>query len=96
MKRWLSRVYVTRAVSRAAGDSLEFSNFIQKCLLRFSKGDWGEMDPVDIAMNDEAVQTGDRILASYRCPLAQAERIWIITEGEPPERYTTILFPEDY
>lgn len=48
--------------------------------------------------NDEAVQTGARILSAYH--LADGTKIWIITEAEIDEKHnrqeTTILLPEEY
>lgn len=89
-------VYVTRNISEAAMENLEFSRFVGQCLVRFTNGDWGDVDPQDAALNDEGILTEGRVMGYYRCPLPGIERVWIITEGSGYDRYTTVLFPEDY
>lgn len=61
---------------------------------RYIVGDWGEIDPDDSAMNDEALKTGDRILAAYTHPEYPDFKIWIITEWD--RSATTVLFPREY
>lgn len=60
-------------------------------LARHAAGDWGDLDPEDRAVNDDALAAGDRLLSAYT---VDAARIWIITEAD--RRVTTLLFPEDY
>lgn len=62
-------------------------------LARHATGDWGDMDPADAALNNEAVSKGnDRILSSYK--IGQGEKVWIITERDRSS--TTILLPDEY
>lgn len=75
----------------------EFSHFVFKCLRRFLEDDWGEMEEDDKKLNDEAVKTGDRILAVYN--LNDIPVIMIIADpvtGEDTRRVVTILLPEEY
>jgi hypothetical protein len=61
-------------------------------VLRHLRGDWGEICADDWALNDEAVETGGRLLSSYRTSLD--ERLWVITECD--RSVTTILLPDEY
>lgn len=64
---------------------------INEGIRRHSSGDWGTICPDDAALNDEALQTGDRLLSAF----GEGQRIfWIITEAD--RSVTTILLPEDY
>jgi hypothetical protein len=61
-------------------------------LRRHLTGDWGEMDEYDTAVNNRAVEDGDRILSAYTLP--SGKKIWIITEAD--RSVTTILLPDEY
>jgi hypothetical protein len=64
---------------------------VNEGIRRHSIGDWGTICPEDKAMNDEGLQTGDRLMSAY----GSGDRIfWIITEAD--RSVTTILLPEDY
>lgn len=65
---------------------------IQSALQRHVIGDWGELDADDKKANDEALQTGERLLSAYKS--ATGTKFWIITESD--RSVTTILLPEDY
>ena len=60
-------------------------------LARHISGDWGQLDPEDVGVNNAAVQHGDRILSAY--PVGE-ETVWIITEWD--RSVTTLLLPSDY
>lgn len=61
-------------------------------LSRHATGDWGDLDPDDAQMNDDALTHGDRVLSSYQ--LTPDTKVWIITESDRSS--TTFLLPEDY
>lgn len=61
-------------------------------LKRHVRGDWGEVDEEDSEANDNALESGDRVLSAYRT--RRGDRIWIITEAD--RSATTILLPEEY
>lgn len=61
-------------------------------IARHVSGDWGEVPSEDAALNDQAVQVGDRILSAYVA--SDGARFWIITEWD--RSYTTVLLPEEY
>jgi hypothetical protein len=61
-------------------------------LARHAIGDWGELEPTDIAENQYSLIHGFRLLSSY---LTNAgEKLWIITEAD--RSATTLLLPEEY
>ena len=53
--------------------------------------DWGDLRQEDKALNDQAVESGDQVMAKY---LTSKGKIWIITEWD--RSATTILFPCEY
>ena len=60
-------------------------------------GDWGEVDPDDAGANDQALESGGRILSAY--VLGSGVRVWILTEGSGANgkrSATTILLPTEY
>jgi hypothetical protein len=66
-------------------------------LERHGRGDWGEIDPEDRGLNEQAVVIGARLLSVYQ--IAAGVCVWVITEAadEDGERAaTTILLPDEY
>lgn len=66
-------------------------------LARHLAGDWGDLDPEDAALNDDAVASGDRILSSYQ--LKTGVTVWAITEAADDHgrrEATTLILPEEY
>lgn len=64
-----------------------------KFLQRHVAGDWGDLVPEDIELNNKHLETGlGRLMSSYK--FNPATRIWIITEAD--RSVTTMLFPEEY
>ena len=61
-------------------------------LLQHVAGDWGEIDPDDVAENEFSLQHGFRLLSSYR--LNTGVTVWCITEAD--RSVTTFLLPEEY
>lgn len=61
-------------------------------LKRHVSGNWGEVDKHDHQANNDAVESGDRILSSYL--LKTGSKIWAITEADRSS--TCLLLPEDY
>jgi hypothetical protein len=59
---------------------------------RHASGDWGELEPTDVAENEYSVAHGFRLLSSYRTDAG--DRLWIITEAD--RSATTMLLPEEY
>jgi hypothetical protein len=63
-----------------------------RLLARHIHGDWGDLSVEDLAANEVALQTGERLLSSYALP--GGGKVWIITEAD--RSVTTILIPTDY
>lgn len=61
-------------------------------LLRHSTGDFGEVSEEDKALNEEAIETGERILSAYYD--RDGVKYWIITEWD--RSATTVLLPSEY
>ena len=90
-------IVATRGVYQFACENPDFARFIQKCLNRHVKGDWGEVGDEDKKTNDLSLKAGMRLLSAYnddRFPKHGVATIWIITEAD--RSATTILFPDEY
>ncbi len=90
-------IVATRGVYQLACENPDFARFIQKCLNRHVKGDWGEVGDEDKKTNDLSLKAGMRLLSAYnddRFPKHGVATIWIITEAD--RSATTILFPDEY
>lgn len=61
-------------------------------LTRHIQGDWGDLDPADVQVNQEALQDGSRLFSSYT--LRHDIKVWVITEAD--RSVTTVLMPDDY
>ena len=61
-------------------------------LARHAIGDWGELEPTDVAENEYSVVHGFRLLSSDQTDAG--EKLWIITEAD--RSATTLLLPEEY
>lgn len=63
-----------------------------KAMTRHANCDFGDISEEDWALNEQALEIGERILSSYTDK--NGVKFWIITEAD---RYcTTILLPSDY
>ncbi len=63
-------------------------------LARHAVGDWGELDPEDKGLNEQALVSGARIFSVYR--LSAEVTVWVITNGDDEEGHrdaTTVLLP---
>jgi hypothetical protein len=65
---------------------------VQQALQRHVMGDWGDLDEEDKKSNDQALQSGERLLSAYRT--ANGTKFWIITEADRSS--TCVLLPDDY
>lgn len=61
-------------------------------LARHCAADWGDLDPDNRKINNDALRTGGRLLSAYR--LANGQCLWIITESD--RSATTVLLPSEY
>lgn len=65
---------------------------IFKLLNRHTRGNWGDLSPEDLALNNLAAIAGQRVLSSYL--LGNGRKVWVITEWD--RSATTVLLPEEY
>ena len=73
--------------------ALERAQQAPTCFLdRHASGDWGELEPTDVAENQYSIAHGFRLLSSYETNAG--EKLWIITEAD--RSATTLLLPEEY
>ena len=61
-------------------------------LNRHVAGDWGEIDPDDRGLNEQALKNGARIFSVYRT--CRGVKVWVITEADRAS--TCILLPDEY
>ncbi len=65
---------------------------------RHASGDWGIVCDEDKEANNEALESGARILSSYFLP--DETKLWVITDAEIDAEHhrqaTTFLLPEEY
>ena len=78
-------------ITPGARDDLELKD-VASSLVRHASGDFGDVSEEDWELNEEAVDTGDRILSAYHD--RNGVKFWIITEWD--RSATTILLPSDY
>jgi hypothetical protein len=91
------QIVASRGIYDLACQNADFARFVQKCLNRHVKGDWGDLDSEDKQANDRSLKEGTRLLSAYdddRFPQHGVATIWIITEAD--RSATTILFPDEY
>jgi len=81
---------MTRGVNDLVADNEHFAKFVWDSLKKYRAGDWGDLCDEDKRLNDEAIDSGSRILAAYE----GMYKIWVITEHD--RSATTILFPDEY
>lgn len=65
-------------------------------LRRHLRGDWGDIDPEDQDVNEQALERNERIMSVYNCQSVDGKptKFWIITEAD--RSATTILLPDEY
>jgi hypothetical protein len=84
----LGQLVATAAVHEAE-DPLDVANAIW----RHVRGDWGDLDAHDTAVNEAALVNEGRLLSSYLLP-GTGNQVWVITEAD--RSVTTVLYPSEY
>ena len=87
----LGKTVATAGVSNWVKNNPSTMDAVIAALHRHENGDWGEVDKEDWELNNQAVESGNRLLSSY---VIEGEKIWIITEWDRSS--TTVLFPSEY
>lgn len=85
----IKRLVATPGALQAVSDC---QPFLADIVARHARGDWGEVDENDRRANDQALQTGERLLSAYTTPTGI--RLWVITEADRSS--TCVLLPEEY
>lgn len=60
-------------------------------IARHVSGDWGQIDPADLATNEAALIDDARLMSVYKF---EGDTLWVITEADRSS--TTILTPDEY
>ena len=83
----------------------KFAKFVVASIIKFNRGDWGDVADEDWKQNDEALESLNnsglygQILGSYlELGFGRTFHIWIIrnTAEEDGTQAITVLFPSDY
>lgn len=81
----LGRVVVTHACLEALKRQDDENELIVQArdivplLRRHSSGDWGDIDPQDRGLNEQALRDGSRLLSVYH---VRGVKVWVITDAE--------------
>lgn len=67
-------------------------SMVLQILERHAKGDWGELDAEDLALNEKALREGLRLFSRYTD--GNGRVVYVITEAD--RACTTILLAGDY
>ena len=102
------KLVLTRGVNDRIADDNKFSAFVWKSLLRFNRGDWGNVSPNSWEANDadlESLNAGilqGQVLAGYKFTPSYDEchriTVWItryVAEADGTQAIT-VLFPDEY
>jgi len=89
----LGQVVATPGAVRALEDA---GVNVGTLLARHAVGEWGDLDPEDRSLNEQALVSGARIFSVYR--VGAEVTVWVITNGDDDGHRdaTTVLLPEDY
>ena len=88
----LGQMCITASIAHGCNENEYFRQFVQSCLARHARGDWGDLSENDRKENEWSLKNGERLLSSYNHP--DHRKVWVITERD--RSVTTILYPEDY
>ena len=80
--------YTPRALKALEDHDIELITI----LWRHASGDWGEISAGDRALNDTAVERGERTYGAYR--LSITCEVWVITERDHSS--TAVVMPDEY
>ena len=87
----LGQVVITARIKEVTDHDMVFLREVLTIFDRYKANDWGDMSEDDNAMNDEAVESGERVFAAYNTTQG---KVYIITEYD--RSVTTVLFAEEY
>ncbi len=87
----LGKLVITSGIQNIINEKPSFRYELVNYLNRYLNEDWGEICDGDKQMNDAAIKTNERILASYDTTKGN---IYVITERD--RSYTTILLRNEH
>ena len=90
----LGQVVATPGAVRALEDA---GVNVGTLLARHAVGEWGDLDPEDRGLNEQALVSGARIFSVYR--VSAEVTVWEITNGDDEDGHrdaTTVLLPQEY
>lgn len=93
-KFFTGRIQTTKAIAERMNREKQFGDFISDCLKRHITCDWGDVDGLDVRMNDDAVKSGEGEIHSIYAYPESDETIWVMTNGD--RSATTVLYPYEY
>ena len=97
LKTGTHQLVFTSGVTNRIADDNKFAKFVWKSLLRFNRGDWGDVGEYGWKSNDAELIRDGWILAVYsdQVFLGHAYHVWIIrnTSEEDVTQSITVLFP---
>jgi hypothetical protein len=85
----LGQIVATRGALAALERAKQPASFF---FARHATGDWGTLEPEDVAENEYSMVHGFRLMSSYETDAG--EKLWIITEAD--RSATTLLLPDEY
>ena len=89
----LGSIHMTRRIAERIAQDTAFAAFVEECLARYRRHEWGDLLEDEAQENEEAIRTGnDNIFADYKN--TDGTRVWIITKWD--QSATRVLFPGEY
>ena len=93
----MGKIYTTKRVHATMKLDEIFNADVRSALEQYANAEWGLTSKTGSALNNKAILTGERIMATYATCRG---RIWISTETlrhpEEPNRITSVMFPMEY
>ena len=83
------RIFSSRRVADVITKSIDYQEWVEDCLNRYTSEDWGSLGDNDKTLSNEAVKNRERVMARYANPEGN---ILIITEAGS----TIVLLQEEY
>lgn len=85
-------IIITSGISDKIKEDIFFKGFVNRCIGRHFKLDFGDIDEHDKEVNLKGVRFGGRVMSVYN--YNEYIKIYVVTEAD--RSVTTILLPEEY
>lgn len=90
-KNEIEGCYTTKGIDIAMKNDPDYAIELLKIMVRYWNKDWGDMCDEDKKLNNMALKTKERVLASYN---TSKGKVYIITDAG--HKVTTVLFASEY